>query len=85
MVDPRLYETETFVLLESGQPEQILSAEELSDRLQAVLQTCQDCLPRDVRAIDTLAQQSQYLMDTVCELDLGPEKYFQWFAIRVEK
>jgi hypothetical protein len=33
----------------------------------------------------TTAEQAQYLLDTVCELDLGPAEYLQWYAVRLEK
>ena len=85
MVDPRLYDAEAFVLLESNQPEQILTPEELSDRLQTILQTHQANLPDDVKQLDTVASQADYLIETLCELDLGPDQYLQWFAIRLEK
>ena len=85
MVDPRLYDAEAFVLLESNQPEQILTPEELSDRLQTILQTHRANLPDDVKQFDTVASQADYLIETLCELDLGPDQYLQWFAIRLEK
>ncbi|NEQ98936.1 MAG: chlororespiratory reduction protein 7 [Cyanothece sp. SIO2G6] len=85
MVDPRLYETEHYVLLETNQPEQILSAAELRDRLQSVLTTHPDQLPPDIQALGSPVEQVQQVMETMCELDLGPGQYFQWFAIRLEK
>ncbi|NET51144.1 MAG: chlororespiratory reduction protein 7 [Merismopedia sp. SIO2A8] len=85
MVDPRLYDTDAFVVLEPNQSEQILTPEELSDRLHAILEACKDDLPPDVQQFGTIEEQTHYLMETACELDLGPDRYFQWFAIRLEK
>lgn len=85
MVDLRLYDTDSFVLLESNHPEQILTPDELRDRLQTVLKDHADDIPPDIQAYGTLAEQAQYLMDNLCELNLGPDRYFQWFAVRLEK
>ncbi|MEB3231928.1 MAG: chlororespiratory reduction protein 7 [Leptolyngbyaceae bacterium] len=85
MVDPRLYETEHYVLLETNQPEQILSAGELRDRLHTIVTTRPEHLPPDIQHLDAAADKVQYLLDTMCELDLGPGEYFQWFAVRLDK
>ena len=85
MVDLRLYDTDAFVLLESNQSEQILTPEELRDRLQTVLQESADDIPADIQAYGTIEDQAEYLMENLCELNLGPDRYFQWFAVRTEK
>jgi hypothetical protein len=85
MSDPRLYEHNTFVLLEPNQPEQLLTAVEMLEKLEAVLASQQDDLPRDLQQFSSIAEQAQYLLDTSCELSLGPGQYFQWYAVRLEK
>ncbi|MGK7889137.1 MAG: chlororespiratory reduction protein 7 [Leptolyngbyaceae cyanobacterium] len=85
MVDPQLYETEHYVLLETNQPEQILSAEELRDRLHAIITSHSDHLPPEIQALGSTSEQIQAILDTMCELDRGPGQYFQWFAVRLEK
>jgi Protein CHLORORESPIRATORY REDUCTION 7 len=85
MSDPRFYEHNTFVLLEANQPEQFLTAEEMLQKLTEVLQPLQTDLPRDLQKFSTIAEQAQHLLDTACELDLGPGQYFQWYAVRLEK
>lgn len=85
MVDLRLYDTDSFVLLESNQPEQILTPEELSDRLRTVLTDHADDLPQDILAYGNVDEQARYLIENLCELNLGPDQYFQWFAVRMEK
>ena len=85
MVDLRLYDTDAFVLLEANQPEQILTAGELRDRFQAVLKDYADEIPAEVRACGDVAEQVEYLIDNLCELNLGPDLYFQWYAVRLEK
>lgn len=85
MVDLRLYDTDAFVLLESNQAEQILTPEELRDRLLTVLKECSEDIPPDIKAYGSIDEQAEYLMENLCELDLGPDRYFQWFAVRMEK
>lgn len=85
MVDLRLYDTDSFVLLESNQTEQILTPDELRDRLQSVLTDYADDIPADVQAYGSIAEQAEYLIENLCELNVGPDRYFQWFAVRLEK
>jgi secreted trypsin-like serine protease len=85
MADPRLYEQNAFVFLEAGKPEELLSVGELKDRLTQLLTEHTDDVPADVIACETLEQQVQYLIDSYCELSIGADQYFQWFAVRLEK
>lgn len=86
MPDPLIYQQDNFVILETNQPEQFLTASELLEKLKVTLEhlKLQD-LPPDVQKLDTPQVQAQYLLDTTCELDVGPGKYFQWYAVRLEK
>ena len=85
MPDPRLYESETYVLLEPNQEEQFLSSAELLEKLKVVLAERQDDLPRELQSIASVQQQAQYLMETCCELDVAPGESLQWYAVRLEK
>lgn len=86
MPDSLMYQQDNFVVLETNQPEQFLTALELFEKLKAVLQTInvQD-LPPDLQKIDSLEAKVQYLIDTSCELDIGTGQYLQWYAVRLEK
>ncbi|MBD2354058.1 chlororespiratory reduction protein 7 [Tolypothrix sp. FACHB-123] len=86
MPDSLMYAEDYFVVLETNQPEQFLTASELLEKLKTVLQqlNSQD-LPPDVQKINGLAEQAKYLKNTSCELDLGPGEYLQWYAVRLEK
>jgi hypothetical protein len=86
MPDSLMYAQDHFVVLETNQTEQFLTASELLEKLQIVLQQInfQD-LPPDVQKIHAVADQAKYLIDTSCELDLGPGQYLQWYAVRLEK
>lgn len=80
-----MYEESYFVLLMPGASEEILTAEELQQRLEDVLRDRQDALPRDLAQQPTLASQAQYLINNACDFDLEPGQTMQWFAIRLEK
>ena len=86
MPDSLMYQQDNFVVLETNQPEQFLTLSELLDKLKTTLQQLiiQD-LPPDLQKFDTVEAQAQYLLDTSCELDIGPGKYLQWYAVRLEK
>jgi hypothetical protein len=85
MSDPRLYESDTYVVLEAGQPEQFVTTAELLDKLQKLLSQRQDDLPRDLQRFDSIVDQAQYLLETSCELDIGPNQFLQWYVVRLEK
>ena len=80
-----LYDEDAFVVLETNQPEQFLTAAELLEKLKAVLASGQEDLPRDVLKFSSVEAQAKYLIDTYCELDVGPGKFLQWYAVRLEK
>lgn len=80
-----LYDEDTFVVLETNQPEQFLTVAELLEKLKAVLASTPEDLPQDVQKFSAVEDQAKYLIDTYCELDVGPGKFLQWYAVRLEK
>ncbi|MBA3921289.1 MAG: chlororespiratory reduction protein 7 [Nostocaceae cyanobacterium] len=86
MPNPLMYQQDNFVVLETNQSEQILTAPELLSKLKTVLEQIKAAdLPRDVQKFTSIEAQAQYLLDSSCELDLGPGQYLQWYAVRLEK
>ncbi len=85
MPDSIMFQEDAYVVLEPNQPEQFLTPEELLEKLKAVLSQRQDDLPRDLQKFASVEEQAQYLMETSCELDVGPESYLQWYVVRLEK
>ncbi len=85
MPDSLMYEQEIFVLLEADQPEQFLTVAELLEKLKTVLGQRQDNLPQDLQQLPSVDAQAQRLLDTACELDVGPGQFLQWYATRLEK
>jgi hypothetical protein len=86
MPDSLMYQQDDFVVLETNQPEQFMTASELLEKLKKVLQNfnSQD-LPKDLQKFSSMEAQAQYLLDTSCELDIGVGQYLQWYAVRLEK
>ncbi|MBD0346619.1 MAG: chlororespiratory reduction protein 7 [Coleofasciculus sp. Co-bin14] len=85
MPDSIMFQEDAFVVLETNQPEQFLTPTELLEKLKGVLATRQDDLPRDLQKFASVEEQAQYLMETSCDLDVGPGEYLQWYAVRLEK
>lgn len=85
MPDSIMYHHDAYVVLETNQPEELLTPEELLAKLKGILATRQDDLPRDLQRFSSVEEQSQYLLETSCELDMQPGEYLQWYAVRLEK
>ena len=85
MPDSMMYQEDYFVVLASEQPEQFLTVEELRVKLKAILLSRQDNLPRELVKFPSIEEQVQHLLDTSCELDVGPGQYLQWYVVRLEK
>lgn len=85
MPDPLKNQKDIFVVLEPDLPEQYLTAHELLEKLKSTLAHRQQELPRDLQKFTSSASQAQYLLETYCELDLGPGEFLQWYAVRLEK
>ncbi|MEW6492631.1 MAG: chlororespiratory reduction protein 7 [Cyanobacteriota bacterium] len=85
MPDSIMFQEDAYVLLETNQPEQILTPTELLEKLQVILSQRQDDLPRDLQKFTSVEEQAKYLMETSCELDVGPGDYLQWYVVRLEK
>ena len=86
MADPLMYQEDNFVVLETNQPETFLTASELLEKLEGILQQIKfEDLPAELQRFESSQTQAKHLLDTSCELDLGPEQYLQWYAVRLEK
>lgn len=85
MPDAIMYDEDMFVVLETNQPEVFLTPEELHQKLKTELATLQDQLPASLQKLESMDEQAQKLIDTDCELDLGPDKFLKWYAVRLDK
>ena len=80
-----MYQEDGFVVLEPDQPEQILTSQELLEKLKGILVNRQEDLPRELEKFTTVEGQAEYLMENFCDLDMGSDSYLQWYVIRLEQ
>lgn len=85
MPDPIMYQEDAYVVLESDQAEQFMSAEELKDKLINLLLLEEVLIPRELEQFETVEDRAQHLVDNYFELDIGADKYLQWYVVRLEK
>lgn len=86
MADAIMYGDEShFVVLESDAPETILTAGELRAKLAAILRDREEDLPRDLQRFESLDDRLDYLLDSACDLEMGPGQFLQWYVVRLEK
>lgn len=85
MVDPIMYQEAMFTVLENQAPEVFLTPDEMTAKLQALLETYPLPLPHTLQKFPTLAEKAQHLRDNYCELEQPDGGYLQWYAVRLEK
>ena len=85
MSDSLMFNNDAYVVLETNRPEEILTPAEMFEKLKEIAIEFVEDLPIDALQITGIDERVQYLLDTSCELDLAPGKYFQWYVIRLEK
>jgi len=83
MSDPLIRACDHYVVLEPGQPEQLLSAADTLAWLERHLGAL-DSLPEDLTGLDSLHAVARRLLETACDLELQPGLNLQWFAVRLE-
>lgn len=85
MPDSLMYQEDMFVLLVPGEDEVFLTPAELLEKLQAVLTSQQQDLPRDLQKFTSPQAQAEHLINTACEFEIRPGESLQWYAVRLEK
>ncbi|MBF2021800.1 MAG: chlororespiratory reduction protein 7 [Hydrococcus sp. C42_A2020_068] len=85
MPDSIMYREDAYVVLESDQPEQLMTPEGLLEKLTEILRSRQDNLPRELQKFPMVEEQARYLMENYYELDMEAGKYLQWYVVRLEK
>ncbi len=83
MADPLLRELDHYVVLEPAGAEQILTAAETLAWLEEHLLGLA-AVPVDLADLADGAARAERLLDTACELELGPGLAIRWFAVRLE-
>ncbi len=83
MSDPLIRACDHFVVLEPGQPERLLSADDTLTWLTEQLKQM-SVLPDDLESFGSCSAAAARLLDTACDLELSPGVNLQWFAVRLE-
>jgi hypothetical protein len=84
MVDSIMYQQDGYVVLETNQPEQLLTELELLNKLENILTSVTE-IPQDVSKFNSKAEQAKYLLENYCEFNLDENHYLQWYVVRWEK
>ena len=85
MSDPIMYQETMFTVLEDQATEVFLTPEEMTAKLQTILENYSLPLPNTLAKFSTLAEKAQHLRDNYCELEQADGGYLQWYAVRLEK
>ena len=85
MKDSIMYEEDYYVVLESDREEQFFNALELQAKLQQLLKSQPQLIPRELQTIPSPSEQARQLMNNYYELDIGDGGFLQWYAVRLEK
>jgi len=86
MPDSIMYqENDNYVVLETGAVEQFLNPEELLDKLESLIMTYPENVPRELNKFHSVGEKARYLLENYCDFDLEPGQYLQWYAVRLEK
>ena len=80
-----MYDEEYYVVLEVDREEEIVTADELLEKLKGVLAKGGDRVPKELQKVDSLDDRARLLRDTYCEFSLAPGELLQWYAVRLEK
>lgn len=84
MADPIMYQEDGYIVLEADLPEQFMTAQELQLKLEQLLASSSE-IPRELNKFTSLSEQANYLRNNYFELDIGENKFLQWYVVRLEK
>ena len=84
MSDPLIHDLDNYVVMEPGEKEKFLSAEETLVWLEECLSHLEE-LPFDLQSQTSNQAAAKRLLDTACALQIKPGLTIEWFAIRLER
>ncbi len=85
MADSIMYQEDGYVVLEADNPEQFMTPEELHKKLKNILLSGQVAIPRELTKFESIEEKAKHLMENYFELDVGEDKFLQWYVVRWEK
>ena len=85
MADPIMYQEDGYIVLEADRLEQFMTAEELQTKLETLLSSSEVEIPRELTKFTSIEERAKHLRDNYFELDVGENKFLQWYVVRLEK
>jgi hypothetical protein len=85
MPDSIMYQEDGYIVLEADREEQFMTVEELQIKLEQLLSSDEIEIPRELSKFNSVTEQASYLRDNYFELDIGENKFLQWYVVRFEK
>ena len=85
MADSIMYQEDGYIVLESDQAEQFMTVNELQAKLVSKLILDEVLVPRELEQFNSVELQAKHLLENYFELDIGADKYLQWYVVRLEK
>lgn len=85
MPDPIMYQEDGYIVLESDRAEEFMTSAELKTKLSDLLLQEETIIPRELEQFNSTELQAQHLIDNYFELDIGSDRYLQWYVVRLEK
>lgn len=80
-----MYQEDGYVVLEADRPEQFMTPEELQAKLEQLFTSGGIEIPRELTKFDSISEQVEHLRNNYYELDIGDNKFLQWYVVRLEK
>ena len=80
-----MYQEDGYIVLESDRSEEFMTYSELQAKLVDFLSQEEAVVPRELEQFDSVQLQAQHLIDNYFDLDIGTDKYLQWYVVRLEK
>jgi len=80
-----MYQEDGYVVLESDHAEQLMTYAELQAKLVNLLLLDEVLIPRELEKFNSVDLQAEHLLKNYFELDIGADKYLQWYVVRLEK
>ena len=85
MSNSLMYQEDYFVIIQTDLPEEILTKQELLEKLQKVLEEFSGVMPPELVKFTTLEEKALFLQNNFCEWKTQPGEYLQWYATRISK
>ena len=85
MANSIMYQEDGYIVLESDQAERFMTVEELKVKLVNLLLLEEVIIPRELEQFTSTEEQAQHLLNNYFELDVGADRYLQWYVVRLDK